>query len=115
MTEKVKDFKEERERLNDIIMDYAGKDIKRFFNLDNAVYKDGAIPPKYKEMLGLVASTVLKCDDCIEYHMIRCKEEGVTDEEMVETLGIALIVGGSITIPHLRCAFELWDDMKEDD
>ncbi len=115
MTEKVKDFKEERERLNDIIMDYAGKDIKRFFNLDNAVYKDGAIPPKYKEMLGLVASTVLKCDDCIEYHIIRCKEEGVTDEEMIETLGIALIVGGSITIPHLRKAFELWDDMKEDD
>ena len=115
MNEKVKEFKEERERLNDIIMDYAGKDIKRFFSLDNSVYREGAIPPKYKEMLGLVASTVLKCDDCIEYHLIRCKEKGVTDEEMVETLGIALIVGGSITIPHLRNAFKLWDEMNEED
>ncbi len=112
--DEIQRFKEERERLNDIIMDHAGLETKRFFNLDSQVYEDGQIPVKWKEMMGLVASTVLRCDDCIEYHIIRCKKEGVSDSEFEEALSIALVVGGSITIPHLRKAFELWDQLKEE-
>lgn len=107
------EFREERERLNDIVMENADINMKRFFNLDTKVYDDGALPAKTKEMLGLAASTVLRCDDCIQYHLIRCREEGVSDEELTEVLSIALLVGGSITIPHLRTAFNLWEDMKE--
>ncbi len=109
------EFREERERLNDIILENADINMKRFFNLDTKVYEDGALPAKTKEMLGLTASTVLKCDDCIQYHLIRCKEEGVSDEELTEALSVALLVGGSITIPHLRKAFNLWDEMNKED
>ncbi len=109
----IEDFKEERERLNEIVMDHSDLNIRRFFNLDNSVYEEGEVPVKYKEMLGLVASTVMRCDDCIEYHMIRCKEEDVEEEEIQEVLSIALMVGGSITIPHVRKAFKLWDEMEE--
>ncbi|MGC8838628.1 MAG: carboxymuconolactone decarboxylase family protein [Anaerolineae bacterium] len=105
-------FQAERERLNDLVMRYAGRDIKRFYNLDTQVYREGALPRKTKELLGLVASLVLRCDDCVKYHIGRCHEEGVTDEELEEALAIALVVGGSITIPHLRRAFEAWDDLK---
>ncbi len=112
---KIERFKEERQRLNDIVMKYAGLEIKRFWNLDSRVYKDGALPKKVKELLGLVASLVLRCDDCIMYHLIRSHEEGVTDEEMEEALAIGLIVGGSITIPHLRRAFDAWDQLKKSD
>ncbi|MDY0095603.1 MAG: carboxymuconolactone decarboxylase family protein [Candidatus Vecturithrix sp.] len=105
-------FREERERLNEIVLKYGQKDIKRFFNLDTNVYKDGALPAKTKELLGLAASLVLRCDDCILYHTIRCCEEGVTDEEFEETMTIGLIVGGSITIPHLRRAFKHWEELK---
>lgn len=110
--DEVERFKEERERLNDIVMDHASLETKRFFNLDSRVYEEGEIPAKWKEMMGLVASTVLKCDDCIKYHLIRCKEEGASGEEIEEALSIALMVGGSITIPHLRRAFELWEQME---
>lgn len=112
---KIERFKEERQRLNDIVMKYAGLEIKRFWNLDSRVYKDGALPKKVKELLGLVASLVLRCDDCIMYHLIRSHEEGVTDEEMEDALAIGLIVGGSITIPHLRRAFDAWDQLKKSD
>jgi AhpD family alkylhydroperoxidase len=105
-------FQAERERLNNLVMRYAGRDIKRFYNLDTQVYREGALPRKTKELLGLVASLVLRCDDCVKYHIGRCHEEGVTDEELEEALAIALIVGGSITIPHLRRAFEAWDDLS---
>jgi len=98
--------------LNELVMRYAGINIKRFYNLDSGVCKKGKIPVKYKELMGLVASFVLRCDDCIKYHLIRSYEEGVTDEEIEETLSIGLIVGGSITIPHLRRAFEIWDELK---
>jgi AhpD family alkylhydroperoxidase len=110
---RVKAFQGERERLNEIVMRYAGLSTKRFFSLDSQVYRKGALPPKTKEMLGLVASLVLRCDDCITYHVIRCHEEGVSDEEIKEVLAIGLVVGGSITIPHLRRAFEAWDELKE--
>ena len=105
-------FKKEREKLNEIVMKYGGRNIKRFFTIDTQVYQDGAIPKKYKELLGLVSSLVLRCDDCIKYHIIQCKEENVTDNELEEALSIGLVVGGSITIPHLRRALQAWDELK---
>ncbi|NQS98980.1 MAG: carboxymuconolactone decarboxylase family protein [candidate division Zixibacteria bacterium] len=106
-------FAEEREKLNETLFKYAGLTVKRFFGLDHQVYKDGALPAKIKELLGLTASIVLRCDDCIDYHLIRCHQEGVSDAELEEALSIALIVGGSVTIPHLRKAFKAWDDLKK--
>lgn len=114
MTKKsLESFKKERDELNEIVMKYAGKEIKRFFSLDTQTYVDGNLPAKTKELLGLVASTVLRCDDCITYHLIRCREEGVTAGELEEALAVALVVGGSITIPHLRRAFKAWDEIEE--
>lgn len=107
-------FMKERKILNDIVMKYADLSIKRFYNLDSKVYEEGALPKKIKELMGLLASLVLRCDDCIKYHVIRCFEEKVTDDEFTETLAIALIVGGSITIPHIRKVFRIWDDMKKE-
>ena len=105
-------FQKDREYLNEIVMKYAGRPLKRFYSLDHQVYKDGALAPSSKELLGLVASFVLKCDDCIKYHVIRCHEEGVSSEELEEALAIGVIVGGTITIPHLRRAFLVWDELK---
>lgn len=111
----VAEFKKERERLNEVVMKYAGLETKRFFSLDSQVYREsGALPVKIKEMLGLVASLVLRCDDCITYHMIRCFEEGVSTAELDEALSISLIVGGSITIPHLRRAYDTWHELQSD-
>lgn len=107
-------FSGEREELNRLVFKYAGTGMKRFFNLDSRAYEDGALPGKFKELLGLTASLVLRCDDCVSYHLIRCREEGVTDAELEETLNIALVVGGSIIIPHLRRAFKAWEDLKKD-
>lgn len=106
------DFQEERERLNEIVMQYAGLNMKRFHNLDAQAYHDGALPARTKELLGLVASFVLRCDDCIQYHLLRCREEGVTSEELEEALVVGLVVGGSITIPHLRRAFDAWANLQ---
>ncbi len=107
----IEKFQTERERLNEIVMKYAQLEIKRFYSLDSQVYRKRALPAKFKEMLGLVASLVLRCDDCIKYHIIRCHEEGATNEEMEEALSIGMVVGGSIVIPHLRRAFEAWDEL----
>ncbi|PWB67796.1 carboxymuconolactone decarboxylase family protein [candidate division GN15 bacterium] len=112
MSERVKKFKEERERLNEIVLARENLNIKRFFGLDSAVYRDGALDAKTKELLGLVASLVLRCDDCIAYHVIRAKELGIGDQEFDEVMSIGLVVGGSITIPHLRRAYRLWEEMK---
>lgn len=106
------DFKKSRERLQKVSMSYADKNLKRFFTLDSHVYDEGALPRKTKELLGLVSSLVLRCDDCISYHLMRCREEKLTDEELVEALSIGAIVGGSITIPHIRRAFEFWGGLK---
>ena len=103
-------FTREREELNRIILDDTNLEIKRFFSLDGQVYREGALPARTKEMLGLVASPVLRCDDCISYHLVRCREEHVSDAEFQEILAIGLIVGGSITIPHLRRAMRAWKE-----
>ncbi|MGB7061499.1 MAG: carboxymuconolactone decarboxylase family protein [Candidatus Zixiibacteriota bacterium] len=108
----IEKFQKERERLNRIVMKYGGTSIKRFFSIDSQVYREGALPVKTKELLGLVSSLVLRCDDCVKYHIIRCHEEGLNDDELDEALAIALVVGGSITIPHLRRAFEAWDELR---
>jgi AhpD family alkylhydroperoxidase len=107
----VERFAEERERLNEIVMKYAGTSIKRFYALDDRVYEEGALPRKTKELLGLVASLVLRCDDCITYHTVGCREAGVGDDELDEALAIALVVGGSIAIPHLRRCLATWDEL----
>jgi AhpD family alkylhydroperoxidase len=109
---KIDDFREERERLNRLLLERSNTDIKRLLNLDTQVYQDGALPKKTKEMLGLVSSIVLRCDDCINHHLIRCKEEGVTDEELVEILAVGSLVGGSVTIPHIRLVIEAWDEIS---
>jgi AhpD family alkylhydroperoxidase len=88
------------------------KVIKRIFNLDTNTYLEGALDTKTKEMLGLVASMVLRCDDCIKYHLQKCHELGVSSEEMMEIFGVANLVGGTIVIPHTRRAIEFWDELK---
>ena len=115
MGEKVERFRKTREALNKKILDRENINIKRFFGIDSATYRDGALDAKTKELLGLVASTVLRCEDCITYHLIKCREAGVSDAEMDETMAVALVVGGSITIPPLRRAYDLWDGLKEDE
>lgn len=112
MAKSVELFKKERERLNEIVLARDNINIKRFFGLDGAVYRDGALDGKTKELLGLVASLVLRCDDCISYHTIQAKSMTVTDQEFDEVMAIGLVVGGSITIPHVRRASELWAGMK---
>ncbi len=111
--EKIEKFREERERLNEIVMKYAGTNIKRFYNIDWQVYKDGALPAKTKELLGFVASMVLRCDDCILYHLLQCHQLGISSEEIEEATSVALIVGGSIVIPHMRRALQAWDDLQQ--
>lgn len=109
---KIEQFRAEREQLNETVMKYAGQGIKRFYNLDFHAYQPGALDVKTKELLGLVASLVLRCDDCVTYHVDRCMQEGITSEELEEALNIGLVVGGSITIPHLRRALAAWDEAQ---
>ncbi len=97
-------FRHFREKMNAAILEAGNTSINRFFALDSRVYEAGALPTKTKELLGLVASMVLRCDDCITYHVIRCREEGVSDAEFHDAFAVALVVGGSIVIPHLRRA-----------
>ena len=113
ISKNISTFKKEREKLNEIVMKYSGRNIKRFYTIDTQVYQEGALPKKYKELLGLVSSLVLRCDDCIKYHIIQCKEEDVSDNELEEALAIGLVVGGSITIPHLRKALLAWDELHQ--
>ena len=105
------EFRRFRERMNQRILEAENLTIRRFFALDDRTYEDGALPGRTKELLGLVASMVLRCDDCITYHLIRCREEGITDEELFEAFSVGLVVGGSIVIPHLRRAVELLDEL----
>jgi AhpD family alkylhydroperoxidase len=108
----IEQFKRYRERMNKRILSTKNLNIKRFFALDTRAYEKGALDAKTKEILGLVASTVLRCNDCIAYHVIRCTQQGITDEEFFEAMNIALIVGGSITIPHIRKATETLDQCR---
>lgn len=115
MTEEHRDiegFSKEREEGNEVVMKYAGLEIKRYFSLDSQAYRAGSLTAKTKELIGLIASFVLRCDDCVKYHLIRCKEEGLDDEELVEALTIGLVVGGTITVPQLRGALKTWDKLK---
>jgi AhpD family alkylhydroperoxidase len=108
----LQEFSQYRERMNSRILGAGNLGIKRFFALDSRAYEKGALDKKTKELLGLVASTVLRCNDCITYHVIRCFQGGVKDGEFFEALNVALVVGGSITIPHLRRAVETLDECK---
>lgn len=109
----VNEFNAYREKMNAKILDADNLVLKRLFNLDTNTYQDGALPAKTKELLGLVASMVLRCDDCIKYHLGKCHELGVTKEEIFETFAVANIVGGTIVIPHTRRAVEYWDALSE--
>jgi len=112
MTGSVAEFRRSRESANEKILAMDNLGIKRFFGLDTRAYEAGALDVRTKELLGLVASTVLRCDDCILYHLIRCVEEGITDEELMEALNVGLIVGGSIVIPHLRRAVDRIEELR---
>jgi AhpD family alkylhydroperoxidase len=113
MADRLEEFRRFRERMNDRILGSGNLEIKRFFALDTRAYEAGTLPVKTKELLGLVASLVLRCDDCITYHIVRCREEGTTRPEFLEAFNVALVVGGSITIPHLRRAVATLDEIEE--
>jgi AhpD family alkylhydroperoxidase len=114
MSAKLKTFRAYRTRMNNRIAEIDHLGIKRFFNLDTMAYKDGALDAKTKELLGLVASCVLRCNDCIDYHLIQCVDAGWKDEQLYDALNVALIVGGSIFIPHMRHAVETIDELRKE-
>ena len=113
MSNTVKEFNEYRSKMNEKLLADNNKIVKRIFNLDTNAYAEGALDIKTKELLGLVASTVLRCDDCIKYHLETSHKEGITKEEMMEAMGIATLVGGTIVIPHLRRAYEFWEALEK--
>lgn len=112
MERSIEDFRAYRHQMNERILSADHLGIKRFFNLDTAAYRDGALDGRTKEFLGLVASTVLRCNDCIDYHLDQCVAAGWSDEEVFEALNVGLVVGGSIVIPHLRHAFDTIDQLR---
>ena len=112
MTTSLDEFNAFRTRMNESILGAGNLTINRFFALDHRAYEPGALGTRTKEMLGLVASLVLRCDDCITYHLIRCAEEGVTNEEFQEIFSVGLVVGGSIVIPHLRRAMARLEEVR---
>ncbi len=107
---RVAQFQEERANYNEIWSQYLTPETKRFLGIDTTSYQEGHLPKKTKELLGFVASLVLRCDDCILYHLIECHKVGVSSDELNETVGIGLLVGGSITIPHIRRAMKVWHE-----
>ena len=107
-------WEKDREEGNDLILKNASLQMKRLMNIDTMAYKEGALSVKTKELLGLTASLVLRCDDCITYHIRRCHEEGVTSEELEEAILVGYVVGGSIVVPHMRRAFARWEQLQED-
>ena len=112
MPKNVEEFNDYRHRLNERILSEDHAVIKRFFGVDTLAYQSGALDAKTKEMLGLVSSMVLRCDDCIRYHIQECHQRGVTRAEFFDIFSVALVVGGSIVIPHLRRAVEVLDEME---
>ncbi len=111
--DRLQQFEEYRQKMNDRIFEIDHLGIKRFFNLDTNAYEDGPLSGKTKELLGLVASMVLRCNDCIDYHILQCVQAGWKDEELFDAFNVALVVGGSIVIPHLRHAVETLDMARE--
>lgn len=112
MAELINEFNAYRERMNERLLKDDNKVIKRIFNLDTNAFMEGALPVKTKELMGLVASMVLRCDDCVKYHLIQCHKVGVNSQELMESLSIANLIGGTIVIPHLRRAVEFWDELE---
>ena len=111
MGQLVKEFDDYRSKMNEVILGKQNLVLNRLFNLDTNAYAEGALSTKTKEMLGLVASMVLRCDDCIKYHLGKCHEQGITTAEMYEIFAVANIVGGTIVIPHTRRAAEYWEEL----
>ena len=114
-SDRVRQFTEFRQRMNQRILAEPNQVVRRFFALDTQTYQAGALDVKTKELLGLVASLVLRCDDCISYHVAQCREAGATREELFETFSVGLVVGGSIVIPHLRRAVDFLDQLEAGD
>ncbi len=112
MSSNVKEFNAYRSKMNDLILSKKNKVIGRIFNLDTHTYKDGALSTRDKEMLGLVASMVLRCDDCIKYHLEKCHEVGLDTDQVYEIFSVANLVGGTIVIPHTRRAAEYWEELQ---
>jgi AhpD family alkylhydroperoxidase len=112
MSDRIREFTDFRQRMNERILEHDNQVVRRFFALDTQTYKDGALDLKTKELLGLVASLVLRCDDCVSYHVAQCKEAGVSRDEFFETFSVGLVVGGSIVIPHLRRAVDFLDQLE---
>lgn len=112
MADAVQEFNDYRQKMNEKLLADNNKVIKRIFNLDTNAYAEGALDVKTKELLGLVASAVLRCDDCIKYHMETCYKQGLSKEQVMEALSIATLVGGTIVIPHLRRAYEFWEALE---
>ena len=108
----VKDFNDYRSKMNEKILSSDSLIIKRIFNLDTNAYTEGALDLKSKELIGLTCSLVLRCDDCVKYHLGKCKEVGLKTDEVNEAMGIATLIGGTIVIPHLRRAFEYWEELE---
>ena len=108
----VQDFNAYRSKMNQKIVDADDLIIKRIFNLDTNTYSDGHLSVKSKELIGLTCSLVLRCDDCVKYHLGKCKEVGFTSEEIHEAMGVATLIGGTIVIPHLRRAFDYWEELS---
>jgi AhpD family alkylhydroperoxidase len=113
MSNQLEEFNAYRSKMNEKLLGADNKIIKRIFNLDTNAYTAGALDVKTKELLGLVASAVLRCDDCVKYHLETAHKIGASKEEVMETLGIATLVGGTIVIPHLRRAYEFWELLEE--
>ena len=113
MNASIKEFNDYRAKMNEVILEKDNLVIKRLFNLDTNTYAAGALDVKTKEMLGLVASMVLRCDDCIKYHLGKCHEQGLTTEEVYEIFAVANIVGGTIVIPHTRRGAEYWEALLQ--
>ncbi len=108
----VEDFNTYRSKMNEKIMASDSLIIKRIFNLDTNAYSDGHLDVRSKELIGLTCSLVLRCDDCVRYHLGKCQEAGLTTEQVQEAMGIATLVGGTIVVPHLRRAFEYWEELQ---
>ncbi|MBP9925717.1 MAG: carboxymuconolactone decarboxylase family protein [Cyclobacteriaceae bacterium] len=109
----VEQFNDYRAKMNEKILSADNLIIKRIFNLDTNAYQEGALDVKSKELIGLTCSLVLRCDDCVKYHLGKCKEVGFSTAEVHEAMGVATLVGGTIVVPHLRRAFEYWDELSK--
>jgi AhpD family alkylhydroperoxidase len=112
MSQLVSEFNDYRQRMNEKLLSADNLLIKRIYSLDSQAYQEGALPSKTKELLGLISSLVLRCNDCVKYHIGKSIETGVTKQEFMETLSIGILVGGTIVIPHARVAVEFWDELE---